>query len=295
MSMIRHPSVYTTTPSRNLVPAAGSAIWYPLHGDFSAGINGLPSLTEIGTPSGSVWGTPLVWTAQTANTTNGLNAEDDIDDLYNDSQLSLVGMAVGDQYITCLRASYTHQPDGVATLWGHGKQNSTATLLGLQITSGRLPQITHRAKGQTTQTSTTMTAQGATTFTDFQNQGIFELVMSLRPVSANTVDIEMRMSNGTLSAHYALSGEDMLGDGTTLPGVSGGVSMANFVGLSIGFRNGASAAETFWGRGTSCVGQIGGFAARKFSTYDSNRVADTLASMLPRPGEFPRTLCLDHS
>lgn len=298
MSMIRHPAVYTATPARNLVPGAGGAVWYPLHGDFTAGIEGLEPLVEVGTPSGSVWGTPLVWTAQTANTTNGAIAEDDVDNLYNNSQLSLVGMAVGDQFITCLRASYTIQPTGVASLWSHGKQNSTASQIGLNITSGQIPTFQHRSKGQTDGAySATMTQAGGTAFSALRNAGIFALVMGVRPVSTTEVDVELRASNGTDSVHYTITALDLMSDvgATELPGVSGGISMANFVGLSIGFRNGASSPETFWGHAATSVGQIGDFAARKFATYDADRVADTLASMLARPGEFPRTLCRDYT
>lgn len=302
MSMIRHPSVYTTTPSRNLVPAAGSAIWYPLHGDFSAGINGLPSLTEIGTPSGSVWGTDLVWTAQTANTTNGGYAVDDENDLYNNSQLSLVGAVTDtDQFITALTASYTVTPSGAAMLWAHGRLSSGASLLGLGLSSGGVPQLHHRAKSQVGGSLVdSLTLGSVTDFEDFKGQGLFALVMSLRMVSASNCEVELRMGNGTLSANYTGTIDVLqLGagtPGTALPGYPPGYTFSSFGGLTIGHRlSSAGAAEAFWGSNTACVGQIGGFAARKFTTYDADRATDTLASMLARPGEFPRTLCLDYS
>lgn len=310
MSMIRHPAVYTAPPSRNLVPPAGSAVWYPLHdSSLEPGVPDCPALTADGTPAADPWVTDCVYTFQTANTTNGLSAVDDIDDLYNDSQLSLVGSAVGDQFMVALWASYTVAPNGNAQLYAHGKDTGTATVIGLQLSSSEVPIFYHRSKGQsTTNVSETLTADSGT-FTSLKNTGLFAVVVSLRPTSVSAdltvlgatalFDIAVHASNGTQSCIYASTGVDFLQydqGGRELPGVSGGVSMANFGALTIGCRlNSSSALSNFWGRNTACVGAIGGFAARRFATYSSTRAADTITSMLARPHEFPRTFCLDYS
>lgn len=304
MTMIRHPAVYTAPPSRSLVPAAGSGIWYPLHdSSLASGIVDVPDAvrTLTGSPHANEWDTPLMITFPVTNGDAAdmvaIQVTDDENDLYVDSQLSLVGMAVGDQFITAMQASYTASPGGNSFLWAYGKDNSTASMLGFYISSGEVPGFYHRAKGQTTTGVTDPLTASVSTFTTLKNQGTFNLVASIRPVSATEVDIELQASNGTQACTYTASAIDVLqaaNSGTELPGVSGGITMANFVGLGIGGRNGASTFGNCWGRGTN-TGRLGGFAARKFSTYSANRVTDTIASMLARPGEFPRTLCLDYS
>lgn len=304
MSMIRHPAVYTAPPSRNLVPAAASAIWYPLHdSSLASGIIDVPDAvrTLTGSPHANEWDTPGMITFPVTNGDAAdmvaIQVQDDIDDLHVDSQLSLVGMTVGQQFITAMNASYTAGPGGNSFLWGYGKDNSTASLIGLYISSGEVPGFYHRAKGQTTTGVTTALTATVSTFTTLKNLGTFSVVMSIRPVSATEVDIELQASNGTQACTYTSSAVDVLqaaNSGTELPGVSGGISMANFVGLGIGGRNGTSTFGNCWGRGTN-TGRIGSFAARKFATYDADRVTDTLASMLARPMEFPRTLCRDYT
>lgn len=302
MSMPRNPIFNVAVPAHNMIPAAGGAVWYPLHDDsLAAGIPELPTLTETitGSAHADKWTTPGFYTFPLDNgATNDveLGCQDDDEDLHINSQLSLVGMAVGDHFITCLEASYTQAPGSSSCLWAHGKNNSTATLLGLQISSAEVPIFMTRAQGEGSASTPTLTASFGT-FTAFKNQGTFALVMGIRPLSSTNVEVELRMSNGTLSAIYALASTDILGANTGLPGVQGGISMANFGGFSLGYRNGASAADNWWGRGSGGggnLGRIGNFSARKFTTYSATRVADTLASMLVRPRDFPRTLCTDY-
>lgn len=308
MSMIRHPAVYTATPSRNLVPAAGSGVWYPMHGDFTAGIVGLPDLVEAGTPSGQVWDTPLVWTAATNNTDNGSLATDDDDDLYNDAQLSYVGAAVGNQFVYAMRASYSADTGGNSFLFGYGKDSGTYTLTGLYLANTNIPGFYHRAKSQDTNGVTSALSAVTSTFVSLQGQGIFELVFSVRvtQVSADLtvggatclVDLLLHASNGTQACVYSASDVDILqyaNGGRELPGISGSVTGTTMGGLVVGGRMNSSAViGNCWGRGSGNVGQVGGLAARKFGTYDADRVADTIESMLARPGEFPRTLCADY-
>lgn len=298
MSMPRDPVLYTATPSHNLIPGAGSAVYYALHNSsLAAGIEGLPGpLTELGTPSGAKWDTPGMYTLPTANADCALNVRDDADDLFIDSQMSLYGMQVGQQYITAIEASYSADPNTNCTLWCYGRNTGTASFYALMINGAELPRLERRGGGASGSLQTTLDVQSGT-FAAFRGQGIFALVMSLRPVSATAVDVEMRMGNGALSAYYTLTAADMtVTGGSTPPGVQGGISMADFGGLMLGGRGAAGGgADNLWGAGAGNTGAIGNFSARKFGTYSASRVADTLAVMLSRPRDFPRTLCSDYA
>lgn len=289
--MPRSPVVYNGLSRHRRIPVAGNAFWFPLLDDLLvAGIEGVPPLVESGTPSGSKWGTKACYTFATANTDNGLKAVDDIDDLYIDSQLSLIGMEPGQQFITALEASYTAATGSTSSLWTHGKNNGNASLLGLALNSGEVPQLHHRAKDQsTTGTTDVLTEQGGT-FVAFRNQGLFALVLAIRPVSASAVDIELRMSNGTLTAHYALSGLDVLqaaNGGTALPGHPPGLAMASFGGFCVGHRLSSSdVVENCWGRGDGNVGKIGNVQGRKYNNADPDLCADVLAQLLAHPHDF---------
>lgn len=301
MTMPRNPVFFTGEPSHNLIPAAGSALWHPLHdSSLVPGIVGIPTLTKtvVGSVNAGEWSTPGLYTFPVNNggagNTVSFNALDTDPELLMDSQLSLFGMTIGQHYLTALQASYVAAPDGNSTLWCYGK-NTTASFYALELTSGEAPRLNRRGKGATGGTGTPLTAQSGT-FTSFKNQGVFSLVLGLRPVSATAVDVEMRMGNGTLSAHYALSGLDMtVTDGSAPPGVSGGILMSDFGGLTLGARGTSTTPDNFWGRGAGNTGQIGNFSARKFNNYDANRVTNALAYMLSRQRDFPRNFSTDYA
>lgn len=301
MTMIRHPSVYTDSSSTNLIPGAGSAVWYPLHGMLNPGIVDLPVAEEIitaGSASGSKWTTDGVYTFPDDNgVTNDIavRAVDDPDDLFIDSQMSMVGMVADNHFITTVQAYYDVDPNATSCLWCYGRSASgTATCIALQISGAEVPSVILLGKGGT-QNSAALSADSGT-FASLRGT-LFTLVLGLRAVSTSAVDIELRMSDGTTTAIYSASAQDVMQGGATAPpGVSGGVTMANFTGLTLGARVASGGTtENWWGRTASNTGKIGGFAARKFTTYSATRVTDTLASMLARPLEFPRTLCRDYT
>lgn len=299
--MIRHPAVYTAPPSSNLIPFAGSGVWYPLHGVLAPGIVDLPEIAEVvtsGSASGSKWTTDGVYTFPDDNgVTNdiALRAVDDEDDLYIDSQMSMVGMVADNHFVTTVQAYYDVDPNATSCLWCYGRASSgTATCIALQISGSEVPTVVLLGKGGT-QNSVTLSADSGT-FASLRG-ALFTLVLGMRAVSTSEVDIELRMSDGSTTAVYSASAQSVMQGGATAPpGVSGGVTMANFTGLTLGARaNASGVTENWWGRTASNTGKIGGFAARKFTTYSATRVTDTLASMLARPLEFPRTLCRDYT
>lgn len=291
MSMPRDPVFVTSEPSHNLIPAAGGAVWIPLHDDsFLPGITGLPTMTEVGTPSGSKWGTAGAYTFQTQNTTNGLNALDDIDDLYLDQVLSFVGMQVGEQRIIAMELSYTDTPSGTACIFCYGRNAEGQSGYALSITTSEGPQFLRRPKNGGSSGTTENINVSSGTFTQFKNQGRFAMVFGITVASASTVDLELQLGNGTLSAVYAETGIDLLLTGGTPPGVADGISMSDFGGLTLGARNAASIGtiDNFWGNSASgtSVGKIGNFQARKYTTYSATRAAEKLAKMLARPFDF---------
>lgn len=294
MSMVRDPVFHVGDPSHNLIPAAGGAVWYPLHDSLLLpGIAGLPSLTELGTPSGSKWSVAGMYTLPAVNTNCALNAVDDAEDLFLNSQLSLYGMAVGEHRIIVMDASYLAAPAAQSMLWSYGLNNSNATLFGLAIDGAEAVKFVHRAKNAGGATNASTTAMSGT-FAAFRNQGIFTTVLGIRVVSASVIDVEMRMGNGTLSAHYAASGIDVTAGGTAPPGISGGITVALHGGLRLGGRGvTGGGADNCWGSGTGNGGAVGNFSARKFSSYSSSRVADTLATVLARKRDYPRNLSAD--
>lgn len=291
MSMPRDPVFVTSEPSHNLIPTAGNAIWFPLHdSSLLPGVPSLPTMAEVGTPSGSKWGTAGLYTFQTTNTTNVLNALDDDDDRYMDGVLSLVSMT--GHLIVAFDVSYTDAPGGTSCVWWYGRNSIPASALALSITSSEGPQFLARGRGNSAGTSTTtnLTATSGT-WTQFKNQGRFSAVLGIRPTTSVLVDVELRLGNGSLSAIYTGTDIDVVQaslSGTHPPGANTGITMADFGGLTFGGRNASSVGtyDNFWGRGGTNVGRVGNFQARKYATYSSTRVTEKLAKMLARPRDF---------
>lgn len=297
MSMPRDPVFHVGEPAHNLIPAAGGAVWYPLHASslLVSGIAGIPALALTGTPAADPYTTAGVYTFPTNNTDAVLKAEDNAVNLYLSSQLSLYGSAVDSHVIVAMDLSFSAAPTGTATIWGWGRNLSASTLIGMDLTSGESPRFIYRAKGSSAIANPAFTVSSGT-FASFRNQGVFSMVVGIRVVSATNITIELQLGNGTLSALYTLASTDVTdaGGGSVLPGISDGVTMADFGGLYLGARM-TSALSNFWINGAANVGAIGNFSARKFATYSASRVTDTLAYMLARKLDFPRNLSSDYS
>lgn len=292
MSMIRDPLIRSVNNGHNLLPQAGGGIWLPLHNSsFLPGVPNLPTVVETvaaGSASGSKWATKGMYRFPDDNgTTNNviLQCTDDIDDLYLDQVLTLVGAPA--HLLICMQASYDAVPSGNSNLFCYGRNSAvdSTTFYGLDITSAEAVRFARLGKGGTTST-TTLTAQ-LSGFASLRGNGVFNLSLGIRFTGETTADIEVQASNGTQTCIYTGTGLNMLtAGGTALPGWDAAFLMAEFVGLALGGRNGASGPDANWGNGSGNTAEIGNFQARKYATYSATRVADKLAKMLARPRDY---------
>lgn len=291
MSMPRSPVFVTSEPAHNLIPAAGSALWYPAR-NAGPGISGLPTLAEVflaplaSNPGG--YGTSGWYTLPTDNGGAsggvGLRAIDDDEDRFLDAVMSFTDMTVGQEWLFACEAQYVEQT-AVGTLWAYGIA-ATTSLWALQASTSEVPQFVSRAIGAGSQTTTSMTAAGGQTLDAFKSQGRFAAVLSVRCVSTYGVDVALHIGNAAVgSGIYTLSGEAIGGVGNAPPGANG-ADPATHGGLMIGARGGASNPSNFWGNGASNDAAIDNFQARRYSAYSATRAAEKLAKLIARPAEF---------
>lgn len=286
MSMIRHPAVYTAVPLRNQL-VLGKHFSYRLRDSSDPrGMAGLPPLTKTvtGSESGSAYTDPRLYQFPNDNgNTNSVAfiAEEDETDLYLDQVLSLYAMEAGEQIIVACDVAFVEQRTTSGAFWSWGKATE-ASQIAFEMTAAELPTFLWRARGAGgSSVSQDLTYVSGDTLTAFKSQGRFSVVTSIIPTSSTLVDIEMRFGNGTLEGLYTYSGLDMSQGGAGAnPGISGGISMAAFVGLSVGCQNGGSAAQHFWGRGTTepNVGRFDVIHGWR-GTYDAGLTAAVLEEM----------------
>lgn len=284
--MIRHPAVYTATPLRSKL-VLGKHFSYRLRDSTETrGLAGLPPLTKtvVGSVSASEYTDPTLYQFPNDNgNTNSVAfiAEEDETDLYLDQVLSLYAMEAGEQIIVACDVAFVEQRTTNGAWWSWGKA-TTASQVGFSMTSGEVPNFLWRARGAGgSSVSQDLTYVSGDTLTAFKSQGRFSVVMSIIPTSSTLVDVEVRFGNGTLEGLYSYSGLDMSQGGAGAnPGISGGVTMAAFAGLSVGCNNGASGAQHFWGRGTTepNVGRFDVIHGWR-GTYDAGLTAAVLEEM----------------
>lgn len=288
MSMIRTPALYTATPLHGRIPEAGTAFSYALRRNGGqALITGIPDLTKTvtGVVSDSEYTDPRLYQYPNDNgNTNKVQwvaAEDEDEGSALNRVLTLRGMSVGEQIIVATDLAYEEQAGTNGTLWSWGA-NGAKSLIGFAISVGEVPQFHFRANTASGGSlgSQAMTSVGVSTFADFKAQGRFACVMSIVPVSATTVDVEMRIGNGTLEGRYTASAIDVTQAGSgTNPGYINGTSMATFVGLSIGSLGAAGANVSYWGRGGANVGRQDVLHGWR-GTYNASRTAAVLEDMV---------------
>ena len=285
MSMIRHPAVYTATPLRNRL-VLGKHFSYRLRDSSDPrGMAGLPPLTKTvtGSESGSAYTDPRLYQFPNDNgNTSSVSfiAQEDEDDLYLDQVLSLYAMEAGEQIIVACDVAFVEQRTTSGAFWSWGKATE-ASQIAFEMTATEVPTFLWRARTSGSGASQDLTYVSGDTLTAFKGQGRFSVVTSIIPTSSTLVDIEVRFGNGTLEGLYTYSGLDMSQGGTgPNPGISGGVTMAAFVGLSVGCNNGASGAQHFWGRGTTepNVGRFDVIHGWR-GTYDAGLTAAVLEEM----------------
>lgn len=294
MSLIRNPAVYTGAPLHNSIPAAGSAFWYRLRDSVdTSGIEGIPPLAKTGTPSGSEYADPTMYTLPLDNGASApiqFIAQEDATDLFLNRVLTMVGMTAGEQIIVAMDLSYIEQATTNGTLWTWGV-NSAHSVVGFNITSGEIPQLNYKPRNGSTYTSTALTFGTGSNFAAFKSVGRFACVMGFRVLDATHVDVTMRIGNGTLTGNYTLSNVDMRLDGTANPGISGGSSMSTFVGLSIGSAGVTGGPNTsFFGRGGTNTAKLDNVIGWR-GTYAAGRTAAVLNEMaVTHKLDFPPSL-----
>lgn len=302
MSMIRHPVVYTGDPIHNRLPPLGRAFWYKLRDSSEQrGMAELPALTKTvtGSESGSAYTDATLYQFPTDNgNTNTVEwvAEEDEDALYVDSVCTLVGMEADEQIIVALDIAYVEQATSDGALWALGSFSS-AGHIGFGITSAEAPQLHYRPRtpsGGGSNSTQALTYVSGDTFEAFKAQGRFTVVTSIHVLSSTTIDVEMRIGNGTLEGLYRYTTPiDVLGAGINNhnPGFSG-QTIENFRGFAIGcIANSDTGSTRPFGRGATNVARIDQVVGWR-GTYDAGLTAAVLEDMaVTNRLDFPPSLC----
>lgn len=300
MVMPRQPLLPVIVPSRNRLPLAGAGLWYPLHGTFESRIADVQDAAEVviaGSANADKWTEgPGFYTFPDDNgDTNDVviraaHLDDDTD--YLNDVLGLESAALDTQIIVACEGSFVEQADASGALWSYGVQTS-ASCYGIQVSSTEKVQLHWRGYDASTvsQVGTGTIDFTGVDFTAVKGQGRFVLASSIKVTGALTVLWEAVLAHSSLGTSNTISYEMDFGanSGTARAG-RGAQTAAQHLGLHIGARATASAADLYFGKGATNTGRIGNFCARRFSTYDATRLAAVAADMLARPRSFPRTL-----
>jgi hypothetical protein len=162
---------------------------------------------------------------------------------------------------------------------------------GLSFTSAGLPNISHRARNDTGVVNTVLDLVSGSALSAFIGQGAFQIALGIKILSATSVDVELRAGNGTLSSVYTKTAYNMMGAaGTALPGRSGGTTVANFGGVTIGARHTGSSFDAFAGLGAANLARYAAWQAKDYAAWRADRVSDVLADAILRQGDFNKWL-----
>lgn len=275
-------------PTHNRILGAGSFLWYPMHGSYSAGLSDLPDIVPVGSGhSGSPWASPGFYTFPVNNSTAGLGAPHGENNNL-DATLSLEGAVADTTIVVAMEASFVDHIDAAGSLWFYGVATA-ASNIGLSLTVAEVPQMQYRAFGATAGTTAPMTPVSGKTFVDMKGQGRFAIVHEIRMTSAIACTTRVLIGKAGVgwTGSYTLDVADMLANGgTALPGRY--TDVADHYGLSIGCRySGSSVWVQHWGRGAGNTGRIGTITARKYTTYTTGLAEAVLAAMILRPLDVP--------
>lgn len=292
MSVPRNPVFSQITPRHNRLPH-GAGLWWPLHSSL-AGMPDTPSLTEIvtvGSAAAGKWTDDLfMYSLPTDNgNTNGvaLLAPHDEDDNSIEQVIGLTTAAVGTQVLIGGTARWGDQADNFGWFWCYGI-NSTHSQIGLYLNSSETLLLNYRGKQSSNETALTLTlsAGTATTNTGWRGTDV-QHVTSLYLSSALTATVEVRLGNGTLSAHYTGTATFSDNSGTAPPG-RGTATASQHPGFMVGGRiaSGPTATQLF-GKGAGHSARYGNICARRFTTYDSGYALQAVTDLLARPDDYP--------
>lgn len=265
------------------------AVWFlPQDSSNHAGFSVMPTLTEKFMQTGitsnaSAYVTPGWYTLPTDNGGAGggvaLIAVDDNSDRRMNVVLSMVGMTSGRHWL--IAGKYSHVNSGTDDLqfFDYGAHSTLSSMYAVQVNVAGLLGFQRRGLAGSQTTTVLTNTSGPTAFSDFDGEGEYTVLTSIRAVSTTSVDVEVRIIHSTLGTSvWTGSNLDCTtgGDVATLPGITAGQTAAEHGGLMIGARMRSVTAdytpERLFGRGASNVGTIGTFQARVHSTYDSARI-----------------------
>jgi hypothetical protein len=296
MAMPRQPFSVKFSPYHNGLPGAGTLVWHPLHGSFAT-MTGAEAFAEVSgsTPAAAKWsGAGGYYTFTTDNGATSYAAllapHDEDDNL--DAVMGLTGADVDTQLIVSHWLRFNGQDDAAGVLWFYGAQNAYSCL-GFGLGTGQNVQVYWRGVDATSSSSNAMdTVSGETDLDNMQDDAPIRMVYSIRVTAALQLTVEVAAANASLTGRWSKVIACSENSGTALPGRNGAASdTSHHPGLMFGAKYDASAVlGLHLGRGAGKIARVGTFVARKFATYDANRVADTLAAMLARPHDVPVTL-----
>jgi len=295
MSIPRHALLPQITPHHNRLPAAGSGLWYPLHGSL-VGLPDTPAALEIvtsGSAHASKWSAdPLMYQLPTNNgTTNVVGLRVPHDESIVDDVLTLISAPVGTQILVALTVAWADLSTA-GWLWGYGVNNANS-IYGLSLLASELPQFVHRGANATAQTNLAvgsgLTLTSGTALSDAQYRAArMHSVTSLRVTGAMAADLELRFATAAVSCVYTGACDFSLNAATTAPGL-GLIAPNLHGGLSIGARNASGGAnvDSVFGAGAAVTARVGNLCARRFAAYSAARAADGIAALLARPDDYP--------
>lgn len=292
MTIPRHALLPRIVPRHNRLPG-GSGLWWPLHGSL-VGMDETPTLTELVTAGAAAAGKwtddALMYSFPADNGgANGVallaphNEEDDS----IEQVIGLVSAAVGTQVLVGGTVRYGNQLDNGGWWWCYGV-NSTYSQLGLSFNTGETLIFQYRAKGASTDTSVTLTLAAGTATSDaaWRDTDV-QHVTSIHMTGPLAADVEVRLGNGTLAAHYTGVANFADNGGTAPPG-RGTADSSQHPGLLFGGRLGTGPTATnLLGKGAGHSARIGNACARRYAAYASGRALQAVADLLARPDDYP--------
>lgn len=293
--MPRVPLYYQLHPAHNRLPSAGTALWYPLHGSLQPAIEDTPFAAEAVTGVAAVdkWTRTLFGYGFPSDngTTNSsaIRIADisDEDDPVVDQVMSLRDLAIGAEIVVVNQMSFVEQDLSSGAIWTYGR-NSAFSGYGLMMTTAEILQLFYRGADSSGSSTANFTLSGPVTLTSLKGQGLFSMAVSFRRTGAMTTDVSVALVHPSLGTSTGSVSVDWNVNGATALAGKGGTSVANYAGVTLGARQGASL-DTFFGRGATNLAFLGNWAARKFAAYDAARLTDTVSSLLLRPADIPET------
>ena len=284
--LVRYPQQQLGS-SQLLVPL--SAVWYPLHGDASANVSGQPTLSLSSAATGN-WTTQGYRTFPAGNTTDILNSDNST---VLDSIFSMIGMEEGNQWIIAHESTIPNHT-GTGFIWCYGNDGSSWSHIGLALLNTEKLQFFMRGIGASAQVTHSFTGMDALP-TAGQRCTIVTSIEAQSPTTFLVRALYRAVGDAAFKDTGYSALFNCLANGGTNPGRTG----VNHAGLTIGGRpsSGWTPANrltignyaSLFGNGSGS-GRLGNFVARKYSTYNADRLAAVASDLWASPREYPESL-----